>query len=126
MEQLSKFMGHTLKTHCDFYRLSDSLFQTAKISKLLLLATEGGLEKYKGMPLDEISIDLSPISEDCDLEDVLLSGNSEQSISTSKGTEIQKPKMPVKKQSWTHEQKKVISEYFAEHIIKNELLSKWK
>lgn len=34
MEQLSKFMGYTLKTHCNVYRMSD-IYQTAEVSKLL-------------------------------------------------------------------------------------------
>ncbi|KAG5890286.1 hypothetical protein JTB14_031883 [Gonioctena quinquepunctata] len=38
--------------------IANSLYQTAKVSKLLLLATEGGVEQYKGMKLDDI--DLNP------------------------------------------------------------------
>lgn len=34
LEQLSQFMGHTLKTHCNVYRLSDNMYQTAKVSQL--------------------------------------------------------------------------------------------
>nr|CAI5866029.1 unnamed protein product [Callosobruchus analis] len=59
-------MGHTLKTHCSFYRLSDNLYQTAKVSKLLLLSASGGIEKYKGKLLDDIEINLSPIIEQSD------------------------------------------------------------
>nr|CAI5859168.1 unnamed protein product [Callosobruchus analis] len=58
--------GHTLKTHCSFYRLSDNLYQTAKVSKLLLLSASGGIEKYKGKLLDDIEINLSPIIEQSD------------------------------------------------------------
>ncbi|KAG5890073.1 hypothetical protein JTB14_003638 [Gonioctena quinquepunctata] len=64
LEQLSKFMGHTLNIHCNVYRLSDSLYQTAKVSKLLLLATEGGVEQYKGMKSDDIDIDLNPMCQE--------------------------------------------------------------
>ncbi|KAJ8971772.1 hypothetical protein NQ314_000541 [Rhamnusium bicolor] len=67
MEQLSKFMGHTLKTHCNVYRMSDKIYQTAKVSKLLLLMTEGGAEQFRGKTLDEIQINLNPI---CDNETV--------------------------------------------------------
>ncbi|KAG5867507.1 hypothetical protein JTB14_026121 [Gonioctena quinquepunctata] len=64
LEQLSKFMGHTLNIHCNVYRLSDSLYQTAKVSKLLLLVTEGGVEQYKGMKLDDIDIDINPMCQE--------------------------------------------------------------
>ncbi|KAG5866267.1 hypothetical protein JTB14_013618 [Gonioctena quinquepunctata] len=37
LEQLSTFMGHTSDVHKQAYRLPDDVYQTAKISKLLLL-----------------------------------------------------------------------------------------
>ncbi|KAJ8941808.1 hypothetical protein NQ314_010275 [Rhamnusium bicolor] len=61
MEQLSKCMGRTLKTHCNVYRMSDKIYQTAKVSKLLLLLTEGGTKQFRGKTLDEIQINLNPI-----------------------------------------------------------------
>lgn len=64
-------MGYILKTHCNFHRLSDSTYQTSKISKLLLLATEVGLEKYKGLDINQINIDLDPIFENCEVQDVV-------------------------------------------------------
>ncbi|KAF5279996.1 hypothetical protein FQA39_LY05377 [Lamprigera yunnana] len=45
MEQLSKFMGHTFNTHCKIYRLFDNIYQTAKVSKLPLLMSEGGVKQ---------------------------------------------------------------------------------
>ncbi|KAK9877987.1 hypothetical protein WA026_020201 [Henosepilachna vigintioctopunctata] len=44
LEQLSTFMGHTIKTHCNFYRLTDNMYQTAEVSKLLLLSTNEGIK----------------------------------------------------------------------------------
>lgn len=129
LEQLSKFMGHTLKTHCDFYRLSDNMYQTAKISKLLLLASEGGLEKYKGKHLDEIDIDLNPVSEDWPVEEQIqeinpdntLQPKSENVYKFSEPEEdlsykptLKKP--PHKRQPWTQSEKKIMSNYFAKHI----------
>lgn len=55
LEQLSTFMGHTLNTHCNFYRMPDNLYQTAKVSKLLLLMSQGA-EQFKGMKLDDIEV----------------------------------------------------------------------
>ncbi|XP_063923052.1 uncharacterized protein LOC135137359 [Zophobas morio] len=58
MEQLASFMGHTLGIHRSSYRLPDDLYQTAKISKLLLLMEKGAAGEHKGKKLDEINIDL--------------------------------------------------------------------
>nr|CAI5844351.1 unnamed protein product [Callosobruchus analis]CAI5867306.1 unnamed protein product [Callosobruchus analis] len=125
LEQLSRFMGHTLKTHCDFYRLSDSMYQTAKISKLLLLASEGGLQKYKGMQLDDINIDLEPVVDDSDLNEQLLEEIGERRTaptdepSTTLST-VQSCKNTHIKQTWSAEQKKIIAEYFADYIKKKQ------
>nr|CAI5844349.1 unnamed protein product [Callosobruchus analis]CAI5865773.1 unnamed protein product [Callosobruchus analis]CAI5867307.1 unnamed protein product [Callosobruchus analis] len=118
-------MGHTLKTHCDFYRLSDSMYQTAKISKLLLLASEGGLQKYKGMQLDDINIDLEPVVDDSDLNEQLLEEIGERRTaptdepSTTLST-VQSCKNTHIKQTWSAEQKKIIAEYFADYIKKKQ------
>lgn len=63
LEQLATFMGHTGKTHAEFYRLPDDIYQTAKVSKLLLLSKEGELERFKGKRLEEIDIDVNVIEE---------------------------------------------------------------
>lgn len=41
MEQLASFMGHTLGIHRTSYRLPDDVYQTARISKLLILMEKG-------------------------------------------------------------------------------------
>ncbi|CAH1380921.1 unnamed protein product, partial [Tenebrio molitor] len=41
MEQVATFMGHTKKTHEQFYRMPQEVFQTAKIAKLLLMMERG-------------------------------------------------------------------------------------
>lgn len=137
LEQLAKFMGHTLNIHCNTYRLSDNLYQTAKVSKLLLLASEGGIEQYKGMNLNDINMDLNLIYEKPDrVEDIIAARNekieryshspyedkiqvgnightTKQFIETK--TEAMK-KTPTPKQSWTVEEKKIIFNYFLNHI----------
>nr|CAI5819408.1 unnamed protein product [Callosobruchus analis] len=40
-EQFAKFMGHTMKTHANYYRLPQDVYQTAKVSKLLLAINSG-------------------------------------------------------------------------------------
>nr|CAI5845398.1 unnamed protein product [Callosobruchus analis] len=57
-------MGHTLRTHCNIYRLSDDLYQTAKISKLLLLMMDGEIGQFKVKKPDQVDINLSRIVEE--------------------------------------------------------------
>lgn len=58
IEQLAGFMGHTVGIHRGSYRLPNDVFQTAKISKVLLLMEKGEAGIYKGMSLDDIQVDL--------------------------------------------------------------------
>ncbi|KAL4718874.1 hypothetical protein ACJJTC_006539 [Scirpophaga incertulas] len=59
MEQLATFMGHTNEVHKKSYRLPDDVYQTAKISKLLILMEDGKADTYKGKSLEEIDLDLN-------------------------------------------------------------------
>ncbi|KAG5863048.1 hypothetical protein JTB14_030290 [Gonioctena quinquepunctata] len=141
LEQLLKFMGHTLNIHCNVYRLSDSLYQTAKVSKLLLLATEEGVEQYKGMKLDDIDIDLNPMCQEntnfnsiseviedikgsshvmprATPEDELYEETVEKSVveCPEKGV-VELPKgVIIIRKPWTKQQKQIISNYFSNHI----------
>ncbi|KAG5881740.1 hypothetical protein JTB14_037527 [Gonioctena quinquepunctata] len=56
IEQLATFMGHTTAVHRGSYRLPDDIFQTAKLSKLLLLMEKGGADIYRGKTLEEINL----------------------------------------------------------------------
>uniref|UniRef100_A0A6P7GZ10 Uncharacterized protein LOC114344736 n=1 Tax=Diabrotica virgifera virgifera TaxID=50390 RepID=A0A6P7GZ10_DIAVI len=58
LEQLANFMGHTIGIHKGSYRLPDDIYQTAKISKLLLLMEQGGAAQFKGKSLNDIDLDL--------------------------------------------------------------------
>ncbi|KAF5278639.1 hypothetical protein FQA39_LY00681 [Lamprigera yunnana] len=130
MEQLSKFMGHTRNTHCKIYRLSDNIYQTAKVSKLLLLMSEGGVEQYKGKSLDEIDIDLSPITEqgndverlrcnNTDIEEEELCNEEVQKVQTNTVTvsRLKITKQHIRR-SWSRQQKQAIYKYFLKHIEK--------
>lgn len=129
MEQLSKFMGHTLKTHTSVYRMSDDIYQTAKVSKLLLLMMEKGAEQFMGKSLNEIDIDLSPVydnteifQEACDsLTENQEPNETEQNYNTSddnksKVSSNSSKANAVIRQSWTAEQKHRIAHYFKTHI----------
>lgn len=71
LQQLSSFMGHTVSVHLNNYKLPDDVYQTAKISKLLLLSEKGNIAQYKGKKLDDIQISLEeePIEDDSDIAD---------------------------------------------------------
>ncbi|KAK4880699.1 hypothetical protein RN001_008845 [Aquatica leii] len=56
MEQFATFMGHTKKTHKSYYRLPQGIYQTAKVSKLLLTINKGEGTKYKGKSLEKIEL----------------------------------------------------------------------
>ncbi|XP_074033515.1 uncharacterized protein [Leptinotarsa decemlineata] len=132
IDQLAAFMGHTMGVHKNSYRLPDDVYQTAKISKLLLLLESGNLKQYKGKTLDEIEInideDLFDITknEDTDeeksdeeviMENELFLQNKAEGIDNFKisDTKRQKKRILVK---WTEDQKKIASEYFHDHIRK--------
>lgn len=39
-------MGYTVNVHLNHYKLPDDIYQTAKISKLLLLSEKGNLNDF--------------------------------------------------------------------------------
>ncbi|XP_050513107.1 uncharacterized protein LOC126888766 [Diabrotica virgifera virgifera] len=57
MEQIATFMGHTKKTHTEFNRLPQDIYETAKVAKILLLMEKGKGNRYRGKKLSEINID---------------------------------------------------------------------
>ncbi|XP_043472716.1 uncharacterized protein LOC122505273 [Leptopilina heterotoma] len=67
LRQFSKFMGHTEKTHAEFYELSVDLYQTTKVSKLLMLMERGSLPvEYQGKSLSQINFDANlEYAEEC-------------------------------------------------------------
>jgi len=57
MDQVAKFMGHEIRIHREYYRLTENTLQLAKMSKFLM-AIECGTTVYKGKSLDEIDLGL--------------------------------------------------------------------
>ena len=57
LDALADFLGHDIRVHRQFYRLSEDTVQVAKISKLLLELESGRLGRHKGKTLDEIQVD---------------------------------------------------------------------
>lgn len=54
LDQLAKFLGHDIRVHREYYRLSENTIQLAKVSKLLL-CLEKGSDCYKGKSLEELT-----------------------------------------------------------------------
>ncbi|KAJ8913930.1 hypothetical protein NQ315_005728 [Exocentrus adspersus] len=75
MEQFANFMGHTKKTHEEYYRLPQDVYETAKVSKLLLAVNNGKGALYKGKTLDEIEFSDNVQSDDSDEESQPTSSN---------------------------------------------------
>ncbi|CAH2100590.1 unnamed protein product [Euphydryas editha] len=85
IEQLSNYMDHTTGVHRQNYRLPDDIFQTAKISKLLILIENGQADAFKGKCLDEININMDEELEGEGLrrEDILDFAESENTLQES-------------------------------------------
>ncbi|KAG5866065.1 hypothetical protein JTB14_025261 [Gonioctena quinquepunctata] len=140
IEQLATSMGHTIGVHENSYRLPDDIYQTAKISKLLILMEDGRGKDFKGRKLNEIELNLeenllekeAEVTEDKNLDEKLaelLDAHDEaeyyqNTSSTSKKIEMpnqdsaQKPKKHRVLIKWTEEQKTVVQEFFKNHIKK--------
>ncbi|KAK4885617.1 hypothetical protein RN001_001888 [Aquatica leii] len=130
MEQLSKFMGHTLRTHCSVYRLSDNVYQTAKISKLLLLMSQGGAQNFIGKSLDDITIDLTPVQDKPqNMEEIIQNiistdekmvepNSNDNHINISRDSSGKSKIKILPRQAWTVEEKKLIFQYFEKNIRK--------
>ncbi|XP_073791776.1 uncharacterized protein isoform X4 [Danio rerio] len=86
LDQLAKFMGHDIRVHREYYRLSENTIQLAKVSKLLL-SLEKGSGVYKGRSLEEIqfSTDVTgeELSQTTDMDEEEHTSASRKSISHS-------------------------------------------
>ncbi|KAL1488739.1 hypothetical protein ABEB36_014538 [Hypothenemus hampei] len=133
IEQLANFMGHTVGVHRGLYRLPDDVYQTAKISKVLLLMEEGRAGQYKGKPSNEIELNLEDdlITEietttnhnnEIELE-LLFPERQNMNPSLNKDDESNMPPLTKKSKrqlvSWTEDQKRIVKNYFVSHIRNN-------
>lgn len=124
LEQLASFMGHTTKTHNEWYRLPSDIYQTAKVSKILLLAQNNSVDQYKGCSLNELDVEEDILQDDSDSE---CEGNERfKEVDTlavelpSTSTRImdnQIKKRVLKK--WSAEAKRATEKFFAYNISKN-------
>lgn len=56
-------MGHTVGVHKGSYRLPDDIYQTAKVSKLLMLMEKGASSQFKGKNIEDIPIEELDLNE---------------------------------------------------------------
>lgn len=132
VEQLATFMGHTTNVHKNSYRLPDEIYQTTKISKLLLLMERGGTKTFKGKSLDEIDVNLEEnllnhVEEndksdaEATIDEDTVPDSSKAASSSSAELVASGPVVPKKGKNrtvvpWTTEQKKVAKHFFKHHI----------
>ncbi|CAH0558692.1 unnamed protein product [Brassicogethes aeneus] len=122
LDQFAQFMGHTQKTHNEFYKLPQDIYQTAKVSKLLLLM-ERGAEDYKGKSLNEININPEKeLAEESDEEvesGTILAGKCgfQEKVTAEEKTNVRCQKIKINGRTpWNNEQTMLLKKYFKEHI----------
>lgn len=124
MEQLSKFMGHTLKTHCNVYRMSDNIYQTAKVSKLLLLMMEGGAANFKGKRLEEIEIEMTPVVDKHEFVEQLSEyteySQVDQTTRIAETDLRNNTQNKIVRHAWGNDEKRLISNHFSKWIDRKE------
>ncbi|KAK9709409.1 hypothetical protein QE152_g26657 [Popillia japonica] len=116
-EQFAQFMGHTEKTHNEFYKLPQDLYQTAKISKLLILMDKGLSSKYKGKSLEEI--DINPheeYAETDESDDAAESSTADASVAVDTNGCGVSAKKKTGRTPWTTAQINVVKTHFKKHI----------
>lgn len=114
LKQLAKFMGHTAKENSEWYKLPSDINQTAKVSKILLLAQDRSIEKFKGRNLNDIQLDPTIIEtrldSDDEQEDIKVENENKSPL------EIEKKK--ITRISWTKQEKELTKKHFRKHIQK--------
>lgn len=121
IEQLATFMRHTPGVHRNLYRLSDNIFQTAKMSQLLLIMEKGGANQCQRKSLDEINIDMGQNLWKNDVDDLIdvpqNSGASTiQIFLMSQSPVLHKQNNQRKLVPWTCKQKEIAKAFFDAHI----------
>nr|CAI5852613.1 unnamed protein product [Callosobruchus analis] len=123
MEQVAAFMGHTKKTHAEFYRLPQDIYQTAKVAKVLLLMEKGQGDKFRGKNLNETDIAPeiydSSESEYEDYDDEPIVQKILNMVTRNQETESEPQSVEKKRNlraTWTESEKEITRKYFSKHI----------
>lgn len=62
---LANHLAHNLHTHNRYYKIQEAALSLAKVSRLLIAAEEGELQKYSGKKLEDIDITGNAIQNKC-------------------------------------------------------------
>ncbi|CAH0563168.1 unnamed protein product [Brassicogethes aeneus] len=122
-KQFSQFMGHTEKTHNEFYELPVDIYQTAKVSKLLLMMEKGAIPmEYKGKSLAEINFDINleyaeENNDDLDDDTDENSNNNNDDLEVKKISENKIPPTITKK-GWTPAEVDALKKEFDSYLKK--------
>lgn len=120
LEQLATFMGHTTKTHNEWYRLPSDVYQTAKVSKILLLAQNNSIDQYKGRSLNELEIGDELMetqeseNETDEMEPVEVDYFEEKKTKTENSTTCKRRK--ITRKAWKKEERTAAEKYFKTNI----------
>ncbi|KAK3108426.1 hypothetical protein FSP39_007787 [Pinctada imbricata] len=121
------FLGHNIRVHREFYRLSEDAMQVAKVSKVLHSINNGSISKYSGKDFDDIKLAEKEVLESESM------GSSEEETKGSDGSESEEiakespVKTPVKKckkhrsmpkarHTWTQDEKAALKRQFKKAI----------
>ncbi|XP_077091385.1 uncharacterized protein LOC143742422 isoform X2 [Siphateles boraxobius] len=128
LDQLANFLGHDIRVHRDYYRLTDATVDIAKISKLLLAIEKGTLANFQGKSLDEIEIedeidlelDEEEISDEDDEESEPVPGlrgkrkNNQDETDNCTETKLRK----IVRRQWSTNEVNAVMKHFKVHISK--------
>ncbi|XP_074039988.1 uncharacterized protein [Leptinotarsa decemlineata] len=130
LEQLASFMGHTTKTHQEWYRLPSDIYQTAKVSKILLMSQKTSIQQYKGKSLSQLDVDDSILELESDNEENVVEDGRPQnwpttSVATTSTNEqlqietVSCPRKPkILRKQWSEQEKKLTENFFNDHLRK--------
>nr|CAI5857266.1 unnamed protein product [Callosobruchus analis] len=126
--QLARFMGHTEKTHQEFYEITQDAYQVAKVGKLLNLFDQGKGTQYRNKDFTTVDIDPNEVVVDYDDDDETkdpppsnLQMDSINHMDIPRTRDIDRTHS--KRVHWTKQQKKIVSSHFKKHI-KNKIAPK--
>lgn len=80
LDSIADFLGHDVRVHRKFYRLSEDTIQLAKVSKLLVEMESGNVVKHKNKTLEEI--------ECTEEEEVAMDEDSDIDVPEQENTEV--------------------------------------
>ncbi|KAJ8311177.1 hypothetical protein KUTeg_011278 [Tegillarca granosa] len=125
---LAKFLGHDIRIHRQYYRLPDSSYQLAKVSKILHGVNQGKIAEFRGKNLDEIEFNTNDLLEvESDDDDANDDEQEEEFTNEDDPTDVdmrtvcgkQNIKMVLRKnecKKWTKQEIDAVERQLANHL----------